>query len=61
VEHAARAEPLLELRVLRIVRVLRLLLGVEVVEIAEPLVEPMNGRSMSLRSPRWFFPNWPVA
>ena len=39
VEHAARAEPLPELGVLRIVGVLGLLLGVEVVEVAEELVE----------------------
>ena len=43
-QHAARAEALLELRVLRIVGVLRLLLGVQVVEVAEELVEPVLGR-----------------
>ena len=44
VDHAARAEPLLELGVLRVVGVLRLLLGVEVVEVAEELVEAVAGR-----------------
>ena len=42
--HAARAEARLELRVLRIVGVLRLFFGVEVVEIAEELVEAVHGR-----------------
>jgi hypothetical protein len=42
-EHAARPEPLAETRVLRIVRVLRLFLGVEVIEVAEELVEAVVG------------------
>ncbi len=42
-EHAARAEHLLEFRILRIRPPLRLLLGVEVVEIAEELVEAVHG------------------
>src|SRR5579871_1798437 len=44
VHHAARSEPRLELRILRIVRVLGLLLRVEVIEVAEKLIEPMHGR-----------------
>ena len=60
-EHAARAELLAELRVLRIVGILRLLLGVEVVEVAEELVEAVVVGRNSSRSPRWFLPNWPVA
>ena len=44
VQHAARAEMLLELGVRRIVRVLRLLFGVEVVEIAEEFVEAVHRR-----------------
>ena len=46
VQHAARAEPLLELREVlrRVVGVLRLLLGVEVIEVAEELVEAVHGR-----------------
>jgi hypothetical protein len=44
VEHAARAELRLELRALGIVRVLGLLLGVQVVEVPEELVEPVDGR-----------------
>ena len=44
IEHAARAEAQLELGVLRIVGVLRLVLGIEVVEIAEELIEAVNGR-----------------
>ena len=44
VQHAARPEVLLELRVLRVVRVLGLLLRVEVVEVAEELVEAVHGR-----------------
>ena len=41
-EHAARAELLAELGVLRIVGILGLLLGVEVVEVAEELVEAVR-------------------
>jgi hypothetical protein len=44
VEHAARPELLLELRIFWIVRVLRFLLGVQVIEIAEELVEAVRGR-----------------
>jgi hypothetical protein len=43
-QHAARAEALTEGGVLRIVGVLRLLLGVQVVEVAEELVEAVVGR-----------------
>ena len=43
-DHAARAEVLLELGGLRVVGVLRLFLGVEVVEVAEELVEAVVGR-----------------
>src|SRR5262249_16399109 len=43
-EDTARAELRLECRVLRIVLTLRLLLGIEVVEIAEELIEPVCGR-----------------
>ena len=42
VQDAARAELRLEGRVLRVVDVLRFFLGVEVVEIAEPLIEPVH-------------------
>ena len=45
-EHAARAELLLELRVARVGALLRLLLGVEVVEVAEELVEAVDGRQV---------------
>ncbi len=45
-QRTARAEALLELRVLRILRVLRLLLGVQVVEVAEELVEPVHRRQV---------------
>ena len=43
-QHAARAELGAELGVLRIVGVLRLLLGIEVVEVAEELVEAVHRR-----------------
>ena len=43
VDHAARAEALLEGRVLGVVLVLGLLLGVQVVEVAEELVEAVVG------------------
>ena len=43
-QHAARAELLLELGALGVVGVLRFLLGVEVVEVAEELVEPVDRR-----------------
>ena len=45
-EHAARAVLLLELRVLRVVVGLRLLLGVQVVEVAEELVESVHRRQV---------------
>ena len=45
-QHAAWSELLAELRVLRIVRVFRLFLGVEVIEVAEELVEAVHGRKM---------------
>ena len=44
--HAARAELLPEIRVLRIVGVFRLFLGVEVIEIAEELVEAVHRRQV---------------
>src|SRR4051794_21402601 len=44
VEYPSGAEALLEFRVLRIVRVFRLLLGIEVIEIAEKLIEPVHRR-----------------
>ena len=44
VQHASGSEPLLELRVLRIVRVLRLFLGIQVIEVAEELVEAVHRR-----------------
>src|SRR6185437_2575581 len=43
-EHAARPKSSPKLRVLRVVGVLRLLLRIEVVEVAEELVEPMHRR-----------------
>ena len=45
-EHAARSKLLLEFRILGIVRQFRLFLGVEVIEIAEELVEPVHGRQI---------------
>ena len=46
VDHTPRAELLLELGILRVVVGLRLFLGVEVVEVAEELVEAMIGRQV---------------
>src|SRR5262245_58328460 len=43
-QHAARTEFLLELRILRVVRVLGLLLRVQVIQVAEELVEAVNRR-----------------
>src|SRR5262245_4476769 len=43
-QDASRAELLLELGILRVIRALRLLLGVQVVEVAEELVEAVRGR-----------------
>src|SRR5262245_2195965 len=43
-DHASRAESLLEFWILGIVDALRLLFGVEVIEIAEELVEAVGGR-----------------
>ena len=61
VQHATRAVLLLELGILRIVVGFRLFLGVQVVEVAEELVEPVHVGRCESRSPRWFLPNWPVA
>jgi hypothetical protein len=58
---AAGAEALLELVALGVIGVLRLLLGVQVVEVAKNSSNPWTVGKNSLRSPRWFFPNWPVA
>ena len=44
VDHPARAEFLLEVGVLRIIEVLWFFLGVQVIEIAEELIEAMIGR-----------------
>jgi len=43
VQDPPRAEPLSERRVLRIVRVFRLFLGIQVVEVAEELIEAVHG------------------
>ena len=43
-QHAARAEHCLELRVLRIVGQFGLFLGVEVIEVAEEFIEAVHGR-----------------
>jgi hypothetical protein len=61
VQDAARAEQFLESRVSRVVEVLRLLLGVGVAEVAEKLIEAVNGRQIFIASPRWFLPNCKVA
>ena len=45
-EHAARAEHFLEFRILRIRPPLRLLLGIEVIKIAEVLVEAVDRREI---------------
>jgi hypothetical protein len=45
-EHAARSEHIPKARVSRVVEVLGLLLGVQVVKIAEELVEPVHGRQV---------------
>ena len=44
VDHAARTVLLLERRILRIVRILRLFFGVQVVQVAEELVEAVVAR-----------------
>ena len=46
VEHAARSELLLECRILGIVGQFRLFLGVQVIEVAEELVEAVHGRQV---------------
>jgi hypothetical protein len=45
-KHTARSEPLAEVRILRIVRIFGLLFGVEVIEVAEELVEAVHGRQV---------------
>jgi hypothetical protein len=44
VDHAARAEFLLERGILRIIDVLRFLFRIEVIEVAEEFVEAVRGR-----------------
>ena len=46
VEHAARTELLLERRILGVVGQLRFFLGVQVIEVAEELVEAVHGRQV---------------
>ena len=62
-EHAARSVLLQVFGVLLtgVVELFGLLFGVQVIEVPEPLVEPVHVGRNSLRSPRWFLPNWPVA
>ena len=45
-QHAARSELLLERRILGIVGQLRFFLGIQVIEIAEELVEAVHGRQI---------------
>ena len=52
VNHAARPEPLPQLRVLEVVGVLGLVLGVEVVERAEELFESVRGRQVLVAVPQ---------
>ena len=47
-QHAARPKRLPEFGILRVIVGLGLLLGIEVVEVAEELVEPMHGRQVSV-------------
>ena len=47
-EYAAWPELLLELGVFRIVRIFRVFLGIQMVQIAEELIESMNGRQKSV-------------
>jgi hypothetical protein len=64
VDHPARAEALVEAREVlrrRPVGRLRLLLGVQVVEVAEELVEAVDRLQVLVEVPRWFLPNCPVA
>jgi hypothetical protein len=51
VQYTSRAEALLELGVLEVVRVLGFLLGVQVVEVAEELVEPVLRRQVLVAVP----------
>lgn len=50
-DHAARAKSTAEFRVLRIVAVLRLLLRIEVIQVAEKLVEAVIGRQVLVPVP----------
>ncbi len=52
VQHASGSEVLFERRVLRIIRILGFLLRVEVVEVAEKLVEAMLGRKKRILVPQ---------
>src|SRR5262249_12109438 len=58
-DHAPRAELLPELLPLRIVDTLRLLLGVEMVEVAEELVETVGGREKFVAVAEMVLPELP--
>ena len=61
VEHAARAELRTERGILRIVLVLRLLLGIQVIEIAEELVEAVQRRQKLVLVAEMVLAELPVA
>jgi len=61
VQHAAGTILLAEFRVFRVVNLLGLLFRIEVVEVAEELVEPMYRGKMLVAVVEVFLPNCPVA
>src|SRR5277367_295866 len=59
-QHAPRAEFLLEFRVLRIIWVLRLLLGVQMIEVPEELIEAMRRRQELVAIAKMIFAELPA-
>jgi len=64
VNDAARTKAFAEVRKIlgvRIIRKFRFFLGIQVVQVAIELVEPVYCRQKLVTVTRWFLPNWPVA
>ena len=60
-DDTSRSKVLFKFGILWVIRIFRFFLGVQVVEVAEELVKAVIGGKKSSLSPKWFFPNCPVA
>jgi len=57
VKHPSGSETFLELRILWIVWIFGLFLNIQMIQVAEELVETVNGGEECVLVPRWFLPN----